>query len=193
MVGRHAVAAQQGEVFDIRGGFGLLAVHQIGEGNRVARLARHLETHYEGLSSRRAAIAFRRVQLPHLAIELGTEYSGCDGEPSIPRVDRQWREIPIGQSLLQDFVRSPAMQIMPFRLPVNLVPVEIQPVQAVEDGIEGGLGVALDVGVVNAQDHGAWFAAGRAVPGIEPIEDEGSRAADVQIASRRGSKANSQH
>jgi hypothetical protein len=47
------------------------------------------------------------------------------------------------------------MQIEALGLAILLVPSQIEPAQALEDGIERGLGVALDVGVVDAQDHGA--------------------------------------
>ena len=69
---------------------------------------------------------------------------------------------------------------------VLLVPAEVEPAQALEDGIERGFGVALDVGIVDAQDHGAAV-----VAGVEPVEDEGARAADVQKASGGRRKANS--
>ena len=65
---------------------------------------------------------------------------------------------------------------------VLFVPVEAQPAQALEDGLDAGVGVALDVGVVQAQDHRAAV-----VASIEPVEDEGAGAADVQEAGgRRG-------
>ncbi len=38
---------------------------------------------------------------------------------------------------------------------VLLVPGEAQPAQPLEDGLDAGVGVALDVGVVKAQHHGA--------------------------------------
>ena len=66
---------------------------------------------------------------------------------------------------------------------VLFVPAEAEPAQAVEDGVERGLGVALDVGVVDAQDHGAPV-----VAGIEPVENVVSRAADVQKARGEGAK-----
>jgi len=38
---------------------------------------------------------------------------------------------------------------------VFFVPVEAQPPEAREDGLDAGVGVALDIGVVEAQDHDA--------------------------------------
>ena len=49
-------------------------------------------------------------------------------------------------------------------------------------------GVALDIGVVDAQNHCAAVP-----PRIEPIENEGTRASDVQKARRRGRETNSNH
>jgi hypothetical protein len=58
---------------------------------------------------------------------------------------------------------------------VFFVPVEAQPAQALEDGLDAGFGVALDIGVVEAKDHGAVVMAG-----VKPVEDEGAGAADVE-------------
>jgi hypothetical protein len=51
--------------------------------------------------------------------------------------------------------------------------------------LDAGLGVALDIGVVQAQHHGSVV-----VAGLEPIEDEGASAADVQEAGGRGGESN---
>ena len=64
------------------------------------------------------------------------------------------------------------------------VPVELEPLEPVEDGCDGGLGGALAVGVLDAQQE---FAAG--VAGIEPVEQRRARPADMQIAGGRGRKA----
>ncbi len=69
-------------------------------------------------------------------------------------------EIAIGQALLKNRLGHLAVQRQALGLAVLLVPAEIEPAQAVEDGVERGLGVALDVGIVDAQDHGAAVAAG---------------------------------
>ena len=64
------------------------------------------------------------------------------------------------------------------------VPGEPQPGQAVEDGGDGGGGRALAVGVLDAQQHLA------AVPArIEPVEQRGAAAADMEEAGGRGRKA----
>src|ERR1700683_3823268 len=80
------------------------------------------------------------------------------------------------------------MQPEPLRLPILLIPPQIQPVQPFEDGIERSLRVALDIGVVNPQDHGAAL-----VARIEPVEDERARAPYVQKSSGRRCKPYAKH
>ena len=99
----------------------------------------------------------------------------------VSRVRR--REVAIGKALGEDRLSRLAVQGQPLRLLVLFVPVEPQPAQPLKDGLHAGLGVALHVGVVKAQHHGAVV-----VAGIEPIEDEGARAADVQKAGGRRRK-----
>ena len=65
---------------------------------------------------------------------------------------------------------SLAVQGQALGLLVLLVPGETEPAQAFEDGLHAGVRVALDIGVIEAQDHGAAV-----VAGVEPVEDEGAR------------------
>ena len=64
------------------------------------------------------------------------------------------------------------------------VPVEPEPVEAVEDRVDRGLGRALAVGVLDAQQERAAEALG-----VEPVEQRRARAADVQEAGRGGGEA----
>ena len=80
------------------------------------------------------------------------------------------------------------MQIEPVRLPVEFIPPQIEPAQALENRIERGLRVAIDIRIVNAQNHRPVMA-----PDVKPIENEGSRAPDMQVARRGRSKANTNH
>jgi hypothetical protein len=64
------------------------------------------------------------------------------------------------------------------------VPIELQPLQAIENGGNGGFSRALAVGVLDPEQH---LAAG--LPGVEPVEQRGSGASDVEEAGRRGGKA----
>ena len=63
------------------------------------------------------------------------------------------------------------------------VPIEAEPFHAVDDGVDGGLGGALAVGVLDAQHHLAAMA-----PGVEPVEKRRARAANMQKAGGRGRK-----
>jgi len=65
------------------------------------------------------------------------------------------------------------------------VPVEPEPAQAVEDDVHGLLRIARGVGILDAEDERA-----AGVAGIKPVEQRGARATDVQVAGRRGGKAN---
>ena len=85
------------------------------------------------------------------------------------------REIAVGEALGKDRLRHLAMQPEPLGLPVLLVPGEVEPSQAVENRGERGFGVAFHVGIVDAENHGATV-----VAGVEPVEDEGTGAADVE-------------
>jgi len=71
---------------------------------------------------------------------------------------------------------------------VLLVPAEREPVKALVDRLQRRRGIAFDVGVVDAQDDGAAI-----VAGVEPVEDEGAGAPDVQKAGGGRREANSQH
>ncbi len=92
-------------------------------------------------------------------------------------------EVAIGEALGEDGFGLLAVQGEALGLLVLFVPVETQPAQSFEDGLDAGVGVALDIGVVEAQHHGSVV-----VAGIEPIEDEGAGAADVEKAGGRGRK-----
>ena len=94
-------------------------------------------------------------------------------------------EVAIGESFCEDASACCPVKIEALGLLVFFVPVETQPAQPLEDGLHAGVGVALDIGVVEAQHHRAVV-----VAGVEPIEDKGARAAHVQKAGGRGRKAN---
>src|SRR5699024_7798808 len=64
-----------------------------------------------------------------------------------------------------------------------LVPVEAEPLQGVDDGLVGLLGVALSIRILDAEDQ---LAAG--VAGISPVEQRGAHHADVRGAGGRWTK-----
>ena len=65
-----------------------------------------------------------------------------------------------------------------------LVPGEAEPAEPVEDDPGVRLGAALAVGVLDAEHEGA-----AGVPGVEPVEERGAGAADVEVAGGRRSEA----
>src|SRR6202008_3712889 len=65
-----------------------------------------------------------------------------------------------------------------------LVPVDPEPLQAVEDRVDRFARRALEVGVLDAQHERAAVA-----PRVSPGEKRGARAADMQVARRTGREA----
>ena len=65
--------------------------------------------------------------------------------------------------------------------PGAFVPINIQPIQAVEDAGDGAGDEALLVGVLDADDEAA-----AAMPGKEPVEKGGADVADMGVAGRAG-------
>src|SRR5271165_838763 len=97
-------------------------------------------------------------------------------------------EIAIREAFFENAPGHFAMQIAAVGLAVLFVPVEIEPLEAFEDGVERGLGVAVDVGIVDAQHHYAVMMAG-----VEPIKNERPGAADVQETGSRGRETHTSH
>src|SRR6185369_7221252 len=64
------------------------------------------------------------------------------------------------------------------------IPVEAEPAQAFENGLDRRFGGALPVGVLDAQAEGAAV-----MTGIEPVEQGRAGATDMQVASGRGGEA----
>ena len=63
------------------------------------------------------------------------------------------------------------------------VPLQAEPGQAIQDGLDGGRGGARAVGVLDTQQVFAAVMAGK-----QPVEERSARAADMQKAGRRGRK-----
>ena len=184
VVGGHAVGAEQRKVFDIVSGLDLLAVDRVREADLLAVAARNTEAKGEGLSGRGSAVAFGAGKFAHAGVEEpGLTGAGLFAVPSVGGC-----EVAVSQALLEDRVCDLAMQGHAFGLLVFLVPSEVEPAQTVEDGIDGGVGVALDIGVIEPQDHGSPV-----VTSVEPVEDEGASAANVQKTRGRRSESNAKH
>ncbi|MEY9709268.1 hypothetical protein ABIF03_001410 [Bradyrhizobium elkanii] len=59
------------------------------------------------------------------------------------------------------------------------VPIELEPLQAVQDGVDRLLGRAFTVGVLDPEQHLA-----AELPGIEPVEQRGAGTSDMEEAGR---------
>ena len=84
------------------------------------------------------------------------------------------REVPIRHPFFENRPRCLAVQIDALGLFVLLIPIQAQPLQSFKNRIDRSLRVALDICIVQAQDH-----CSAVVPGVEPIEDESASAAHV--------------
>ena len=84
-------------------------------------------------------------------------------------------------------MRDFAVQFQTLGLLIFFVPVQPEPFQALKDGLHRRLGIALDVGVVEAENHGSAVMAG-----IKPVENEGPGAANVEKPGRRRGKTDSE-
>ncbi len=160
------------------------AINGVGEADLFAISAGHPEAKSEGLPGGGAAIAFGSRKFTHARVK----EPGLIGARFFAVARVRWGEVAVCQSFLEDGIGDLAVQRQSFGLLILFVPAQIEPAQAVENRIDAGFGVALDVGIVEAEDHGPSMMAG-----IEPVEDEGAGAANVQKTGRRRSESDSKH
>src|SRR6266571_3757950 len=90
--------------------------------------------------------------------------------------------------MMKSFTSSPWNEMRPCTAPSlkheRLVPIEAEPSEAVEDHFGVLLGGALPVGVFDAQQELA-----ARVAGVQPVEEGGAGAADVEVAGGRRGEA----
>src|SRR5258708_7680639 len=96
---------------------------------------------------------------------------------------RGGHEISICPAFVENRLGDLARQIQGIRLGVLFIRGKLEPLESVEDGIERLLRIALNVRIVDAQNHRAVVMAC-----IQPVENECSRTADVKISGWRGSE-----
>ena len=85
----------------------------------------------------------------------------------------------------QQLLRDLGMAGREMGLEIGLaVPVEAEPAHAVEDRVDRRLGGAGLVGILDPQQEAAAM-----VAGVEPVEQGGAGAADMEEAGRRGREA----
>ena len=184
MVSGHAVGTEEREVFDVVGGFNLLAVDRISKADLLAQAAGNTEAQCERLAGGGPAVAFLAREFAHAGVEEpGLSRAGFFAVAGVSR-----SKVAISQALLKDGVGDLAVQGQAFGLLVFLVPAEVEPAQPLEDGVNGSVGVALDVGVIQSQDYGSAVATR-----VEPVEDEGAGAPHVQKTGGRRGESNTKH
>lgn len=97
-------------------------------------------------------------------------------------------EVAIRQSLLKNGLGDLAVQCQALGLFVFFIPTKIEPAQTLEDRVNRCVGIALDVGVIQPEDHGSPV-----MTGVEPVEDEGAGTANVQKTSGGRRESNAEH
>ena len=177
-VGRRAVAAQQHEVVEILVLPDHAALHLVLD-HGLAGLRRAQADGRLDAGRRAGGIAVA----PHPVIEAGAALGARFLAHRRQLLRRGVAMIGLagGQQLLGDL----AMPCGAAELVDDVaVPIELEPFQAVEDGCDRGFGGALAIGVLDPQQHLAAAAAC-----IEPVEQCGAGAADMEEAGRRGGEA----
>src|SRR5208337_1554650 len=142
-----------------------------------------------GFSGSGPAVAFGTGEVAHA----GVEEPGLIGAGFFAVVYLETRgvsggKVAVRQALLKDGIGDLAVQGQAFGLLVFFVPPEVEPAQTIEDGVDRGIGIALDVCVIEAEDHGSSV-----MTGVEPVEDEGTGTANVQETGGGRRKSNTKH
>jgi len=159
-------------------------IDSVGKPNFGVGAAGNSEAERERLSSGGSAVALSAGELAHP----GIKEPGLISAGSFTVSGVGGSKVAVRQTLLKDGAGNLAMERQPFRLLIFLVPSEIKPAQTLKDGANRGVGVALDVGIIEAEDHGSMV-----VTGVKPIENEGASAADMQKTGGRRRKTNAKH
>ena len=185
MIGGYSVRAKQSEVFDVVDALRLCGVDGIGELDVTGFMTRNKKAKHEGLARVGAALRFFSAQLARGGVE---EPGANSATGAILFALVSGSEVAVGMTVREDLPGEFLVEVEAVALAVELVPGETKPLEAFEDGVERRLRVALDVGIVDTENHSALIAAG-----VEPIKDKGSGAAYMQVTRRRGGEADSGH
>ncbi len=177
-VGRRAVGAQQHEVVEIAVRPGDAALHLVVDHGLA--LGRRLEAHDRrdargrlgGVAVAPASVVAHRALLGLGALAHRREFI-LAGEAMI--------RLALGEQSQRHLAVTVGAGELVHRL---AVPIEAEPGEAVDDRGDRGVGRALAVGVLDAQEHLAAVTTGE-----EPVEERGTRAADVEEARGRGREA----
>ena len=101
---------------------------------------------------------------------------GAETAVSVPLGDELFGVFPIDRQAFRLEVRAEIAAD-----PGAFIPVNIQPIQAVEDGVHGAGDEPFPVGVLDADDEAAAV-----VTGKEPVEKGGADVADMRVTGRAG-------
>ena len=192
VIGRMAVRSQDDEVFDVRAVELDRAVDEIVEARRAVpgtrkRTARGTRVALArgdlvGASSaqQRAVVAPRRARCSAARASPSVPPACSSSSTRVPLATRRSRRRAIADRAARDWkygacgppIFGPSSQSRPSQRSPSRMPSTIS------------VRRSLDVGVFDAQHEHAAVA-----PGEEPVEERGARAADVQVAGRRGSEA----
>ncbi len=123
VIGGHAVAAQQGEIFDVGVSFGLFAVDGVVELDVAFAVVGHAEAEGEGLSGGGAAVALFAGEFAHS----GIEEPGSVGAGFLAVAALGESEIAVGEALFEDGLGDVAVEGEAVGLLVLLVPTEVEP------------------------------------------------------------------
>lgn len=177
-VGRVAVGAQQHQVVQVLVLPDHAALHLILDHGLAGQ--RRLEPDHR----RDAGGRFGRIAVaPQAVVEAGTALGACLLAHRGHFLQRRIAAIGLafGKQLLGDLaVARGAAELVDD----VAVPIEPEPVEPVEDGVDRRLGRAFAVGVLDPQQHLATTAAC-----IEPVEQRGARASNMEEAGGRRGKA----
>ena len=174
-IGRRAVAAQQHHVVEIAISSRDVALHEVM--HHGLTLQRHLDADHRLGPWRRLG----RISIAPAAI---IELRGAFRPGPLAHFRQLLRrcEAQIGIARLEELLRDRGVAGAVGELGDGItIPIEPEPLQAIVDGLDGGLGRARPVRVFDTKQEPAAV-----VSAEEPVEEGGPRSADVQKARGRG-------
>ncbi len=185
MISRHAVAAQQGEVFDIGGGFRLLAVDGSWKLTWRSASRGHAEAQGERLAGGGAAVALFARQFAHSGLK-----SQAPCAPDFSALARMGGcEIAVGHALLRRSRPPLAGAGRGGRTGGTVRPSRGRAIRRPSKMELSEASVLRSTSVSSMRRIMVPPLSAR----IEPVENEGARAPDVQKARRRGRETDSKH
>ena len=180
---RGAVGAYNDKVFNVPVGSFYAAVHLVFKNNRSVTI-RHFETNDIGNILFFISLLFLRRKLQAGPVILVGDL-GCYCSFSFSIKGFLCAETFIGMPGFYKLVGRLNMLINKVGLKIwSFIPVDTQPVEAIDDAINRVLGGTLNIGVLDPQDKGCVMFFGK-----KPIVNSGSGTADMKIAGRAWRKS----